>query len=402
MTSPGGKLYPRPRLARFVPFYGRVKLIKVIETDEDGRQYSLARLRWLWASQTTALHESTNMHVIDFLDTLSQRRGLRDRSGNQNVHEVFGMCKLGTRDFVVTSYYSKGRLLPYLKATPSLDRRDYVLHVASGLEFLHAHGIIHGDLSSRNVFISDSGNGVLSGFPCRSQGPASTAQPLVTYWQAVKDRHEPREAEDSDAPHEFLVEPMQNWIKPRPIVQDDPVDSAIRLEVAADLRSTDAAGDIVGFGFLIIEIFVELGPTDCQSALRLLRMVKKGLRPPYPGAVGLLRGLDDLHWDVCLKCWATERQERITSQELVERLRRADNVVRPAFEQSPEGLAAWVASRVPRLETQITDAHDVRDGRDAERGLYEVEGTLEQDGGPVRVKIITPFIARRATLRRRH
>lgn len=77
-----------------------------------------------------------------------------------------------------------------------------------------------------------------------------------------------------------------------------------------------------------------------------------------------------------------------------------DDIVQPPFEM-PESSIKRQADTVPHLQNQVFDMYKVKNGRDAELQLYEVQGTWKRgDGSSQAVKVITPDLHRRGSLGR--
>ncbi|KAF4130648.1 Protein tyrosine kinase [Phytophthora infestans] len=76
-----------------------------------------------------------------------------------NLIKLYGACHQG-RPFFVCEPASRGTLASYLK---DKDRRLIwfaISDVALGLQHLHDHGIIHGDLKGNNILVCDSSEGI--------------------------------------------------------------------------------------------------------------------------------------------------------------------------------------------------------------------------------------------------
>ncbi|CAI7895696.1 unnamed protein product [Closterium sp. NIES-53] len=70
---------------------------------------------------------------------------------------------------IVTEYMSGGTLRNYLARRRRLAEKDVLriaLDVARGLEYLHAHHIVHRDLKSDNILVSYKGSVKIADFGC--------------------------------------------------------------------------------------------------------------------------------------------------------------------------------------------------------------------------------------------
>jgi serine/threonine protein kinase len=79
-----------------------------------------------------------------------------------HVVRLFGACHVG-RPFFVCEYATKGTLVNYIRAHPDLVWKK--LHEASlGVQYLHARGVIHGDLKGNNIMIGGDGKAKVTDF----------------------------------------------------------------------------------------------------------------------------------------------------------------------------------------------------------------------------------------------
>jgi len=70
----------------------------------------------------------------------------------------------GSPPALITPLCTNGHVLNYLSHTPDASRLNLVKGVAKGLQYLHAQGVIHGDLKPTNILVSDSGEPLLHDF----------------------------------------------------------------------------------------------------------------------------------------------------------------------------------------------------------------------------------------------
>ncbi|KAG8704844.1 hypothetical protein FRC09_003301 [Ceratobasidium sp. 395] len=59
-----------------------------------------------------------------------------------------------------------GTLLQYISRNPTVDRYQLCVGISEGVAYLHQEGLIHGDIKSANVLISDEGVAKISDFGC--------------------------------------------------------------------------------------------------------------------------------------------------------------------------------------------------------------------------------------------
>ncbi|KDR72786.1 hypothetical protein GALMADRAFT_212816 [Galerina marginata CBS 339.88] len=85
-----------------------------------------------------------------------------------NVVPLYGVINICEDLYSVSPWMDNGTAVAYLKRFPSANRMNILTDAASGnpigLEYLHARGIVHGDLRGANVLISKNGTARLSHF----------------------------------------------------------------------------------------------------------------------------------------------------------------------------------------------------------------------------------------------
>ncbi|KZV82549.1 kinase-like protein [Exidia glandulosa HHB12029] len=401
-------LEPNNWLLSFIPTWGEVRVDRRIRNADSISQTpsSLAKVHWLWKRRDVLLEELPAA-MKERKGLIRQVRTLR-RIHHPNVQEIFGICRSDDASYVVLSPASQAGLLPFLRAKPSTDRRRIVLQVVDAIRYLHKLKIVHGDLRADNVMVSSESpvTPVVSGFGpllCRCDGSSSDQRDLS--WANTDEDSKPRwfswtVALESDVPHEPVVEGRYYSAMPSSvIVEDTDLPDLMKMQADAALSSLDQDGDIFSLGFLIIEIFNELSPRNSLQMFEVLRKALKRQQPLHPGAVAELRGFGNRHWNACLSCWRVGSDEAPTLQSIVAKLVEPnDRIIIPPFERD---LSRRDFASIPRLKDQIRDIQKHKNGRDAELGMYEVQGSWYQpDGRAVVVKIITPDLCRRGTMQR--
>ncbi|KAJ7869720.1 kinase-like domain-containing protein [Mycena olivaceomarginata] len=89
------------------------------------------------------------------------------RLHHPNVLQFLGVSlDLGLSPALITPLCSSGPAMKYVKASTKnpTERLQMTIGVAEGLNYLHSHGIIHGNLSTKKVLINENGSPVLSGY----------------------------------------------------------------------------------------------------------------------------------------------------------------------------------------------------------------------------------------------
>jgi len=75
--------------------------------------------------------------------------------GHSHITPLFGKQNHSSAPRLVFPWYSNGCISEYLSKQPTVDPLTLILEVASGIQFMHDRGIVHGDLKSANIMIDD-------------------------------------------------------------------------------------------------------------------------------------------------------------------------------------------------------------------------------------------------------
>jgi len=92
-----------------------------------------------------------------FLEFLNEMRGANTVQ-HPNVLSLIGYCS--STMTLVMPFFKNGSIKDYMKHTPNMStnlKLQLLLDVARGLEHCHSKGVIHRDISARNILVSDDG-----------------------------------------------------------------------------------------------------------------------------------------------------------------------------------------------------------------------------------------------------
>ncbi|KAG6825891.1 hypothetical protein H0H92_001972 [Tricholoma furcatifolium] len=90
-----------------------------------------------------------------------------------NIVPFLGVCFRGTTPLLVYRWMKQGDLVSYLEEYPLESRVHLFYDVALGVQYLHERSIVHGDLKSANILVSDSGRALIGDFGLASILPSS-------------------------------------------------------------------------------------------------------------------------------------------------------------------------------------------------------------------------------------
>ncbi|KAJ6588967.1 kinase-like domain-containing protein, partial [Mycena capillaripes] len=199
------------------------------------------------------------------------------RLKHRNVLPFIGVCDdLAPWPVLISPFYKFGHVQTYLRKHPSTNRQNLVRGVASGLQYLHAHDIVHGDLKVQNVLVDKRGTALICDFGIskiiNGQGYTTASVGTAPYM----------------APELFFI-----------------VDGAIQDEASPSITK---CSDVYSFALLVLEILTSEPPKGRPTRPVISAKVFADLRPKQSDY--------DEHkvkpemWSVLNRCWAFEPQQR--------------------------------------------------------------------------------------------
>ncbi|KAG3108155.1 hypothetical protein PI125_g12082 [Phytophthora idaei] len=97
-----------------------------------------------------------------------------------HVIQLFGACHVG-RPFFVCEYATNGTLVSYLRKNP--DQLWTKLHEAAlGIQYLHARGVVHGDLKGNNIVIGSDMKAKVTDFGLSSVASSESSPMISAAW----------------------------------------------------------------------------------------------------------------------------------------------------------------------------------------------------------------------------
>ncbi|KAF8589933.1 kinase-like protein [Ramaria rubella] len=87
---------------------------------------------------------------------LVQRLDVWRRLRHRNIVRFYGIAMLDNQIYMISKWMDRD-VLTYLAREPDLDRLKILNEIAHGVEFLHKHGVVHGDLRGANIMVSSDG-----------------------------------------------------------------------------------------------------------------------------------------------------------------------------------------------------------------------------------------------------
>ncbi|KAG6853853.1 hypothetical protein C0991_000614 [Blastosporella zonata] len=264
-----------------------VKVLKVyLTTDHDELLKSVLREMLIW-------RQLRHANVVPFIC----------------LHHVEGNEQ---RIALVSPWMANGNLQEFLRRNPDADRLSMMTDVAEGLEYLHSKEptIVHGDLKSVNVLITDTHRACLADFGL-STASKSKAIALTT---------------DSSG----VAGGTCRWNAPE----------------LMDGSANTTKSDVYSFGCVSFEIFsgdIPFPEFNLDSAV--IYKVMRGQRPPRPvqckphGTPCSFLGLDDALWGIVESCWKQDPDERPTMGIVAAKLPQRAVPPQPGVERYRRSLA---------------------------------------------------------------
>lgn len=236
------------------------------------------------------MHNDTAEKVEAVSRRLIRESKTWQRLNHPNIQPYFGYCaNLAPSVALISPFRDHGTVMSYMTKHPSDEYLGpkFISDIANGLEYLHRHNIVHGDLQANNVLVDEEINARLSDFGrAKILGEAGYSTSLVAGCPPYM------------APELF------------------PEDEDLNIN---DLFTT--MSDVYAFGMLAFEIFTGEVPFESLKAKshgQIMRRVLKGQRP--------LRSSDKKSrisgtlWQIMENCWVTNPKDRLSAADIVQRI----------------------------------------------------------------------------------
>ncbi|GMF30003.1 unnamed protein product [Phytophthora fragariaefolia] len=182
-----------------------------------------------------------------------------------HVVRLFGACHVG-RPFFVCEFATNGTLVRYLRENPH-ELWSKLHEAALGVQYLHARGVVHGDLKGNNIVIGSDMKAKVTDFGLSSIASSKTEVQVSGAW---------------------------NWVAPECLLDDS--------------QRPTFASDVYSLGMCIVEV------------LRVVEAVKAGKDPRYC-LPWLLRDINAVKYHAtCGKLPSRPRMCEVREWSLVERM----------------------------------------------------------------------------------
>ncbi|KAF8143889.1 kinase-like domain-containing protein [Mycena galopus ATCC 62051] len=100
------------------------------------------------------------------IQRLKRETDVWSRLNHRNLLPFFGIWdeRVAPGPVMISPFYKSGNLEQYLRNCPTVDKEKMIFGMASGLDYLHQHEIVHGDLKVHNVLIDKHGRPCICDF----------------------------------------------------------------------------------------------------------------------------------------------------------------------------------------------------------------------------------------------
>ncbi|KAG6909000.1 hypothetical protein DXG01_002386 [Tephrocybe rancida] len=183
----------------------------------------------------------------------------------------------------VAPWAEKGNLCHYLEKEPNANRVLLCADTAAGVEYLHANGVVHGDLKAVNILVDGFGRACLSDF-----GLSGVADSEIIKWTTQSSAASKGGTARWQAPelHDPDIEDIHN----------------------------SKESDVFGWASTSYEVFTGKRPFfEINSETRVIVMILRGYVPTQPSLDDKSwteRGLTEKIWMLLNDCWKTHPSER--------------------------------------------------------------------------------------------
>ncbi|KAH8108481.1 ras guanine nucleotide exchange factor domain-containing protein [Phellopilus nigrolimitatus] len=198
-----------------------------------------------------------------------------------HVSRLYGIVYFEDHIYSVSAWMENGSALDYINSREEVINRLNILgDAASGMEYLHRRGVIHGDLRAANILIGNDGKACVADFGL-SQVIEEVAPDMSS-------------STPTDSPVRW-----QAW-------------ELVKPDEHGELVSVSLPSDVWSFGMLSLELMTGKKPYHYwpRDSYVIADLVAKHLpKRPVEEAV-VARGLGDALWNLMLDCWRWEPLER--------------------------------------------------------------------------------------------
>ncbi|KAG5717581.1 Light-sensor Protein kinase [Termitomyces sp. T112] len=284
-------------------------------------------------AKVVRMYQSSNQAFLH--KSFSREAVVWGQLSHPNILPFYGIHRLNDprrRLCLISPWMTNGNVSDFLTTRPHLDRTPFVHDVVSGIEYLHENGVVHGDLKSLNILVTDSERACLADFGLSYVTDASGLKGHL-----LSSNHAEGGTAGFEAPE--LVDPDNEFS-----------------------RRTKAS-DIYAFGMVCYEMFTGERPFSKVKPVALITRIMRGQHPEKPrGEMYEERGLTDDVWSLMKRCWNRLPDDRPTIAQIKQCLPRLElewrneewtRSSRPGFDSTSGQVDVTLTSALPHLKSLV-------------------------------------------------
>ncbi|KAJ7759445.1 kinase-like domain-containing protein [Mycena maculata] len=218
------------------------------------------------------IYDDGSGQLDEILRRLKREVDVWCRLKHKNVLPFIGVCEdIAPWPVLISPFYKLGHVGTYLRKNPSTNREELVRGVASGLQYLHAHDVIHGDLKVQNVLVDKRG------------------APCICDFGISKIMNRPGFTTSSVGTAPYMA-PELFFVVDGPTLESSP--------------STTKSSDVYSFGLLVLEILTSEPPKGRPPQPIITTKILADIRPKRVDY-----DMDKVSheiWSVLDQCWSFE------------------------------------------------------------------------------------------------
>ncbi|KAG8983290.1 hypothetical protein FRB93_007322 [Tulasnella sp. JGI-2019a] len=246
--------------------------------------------------------------------TRVRKRFIRERNAWSKLvhpHIISMHCAVAAKPYIfISPWCEKGALDRNIRGRDKDVRLKWLRQTSEGLGYLHASGIIHGDLKTDNILLNETDDVLITDF-----GLSRIFEPEPDEMKFQR--------QDMSSLHttNFRFKALELW-------QDDENDTT--------KRKPSKMSDVYAFGGTALEIASDIGPFHGVQPHLVHPRLKTG-KLPQPADHKMVKGPESPFWDFLNDCWKESPGKRPEASGVVTRLRemREDDIWPPGNLKSP-------------------------------------------------------------------
>ncbi|KXN89748.1 hypothetical protein AN958_05288 [Leucoagaricus sp. SymC.cos] len=241
--------------------------------------------------KATRLDKQSDIHLKSF----AREATLWSHLDHPNILQFLGICHMKDPygrvcPSIISPWMSNGNVNDYIAANTEVPRLPLVLDALKGLQYLHDHKVVHGDLKSYNILITPDGSACLADF-----GLSSIADEDILRWSSLESVIHTGGTMQWEAP-ELLDD--SNGGQPRPTF----------------------TCDIYSFASVMYEILTGHIPYyEIRREAAVLAAIIVGRMPSKPSIDEALELTPEI-WELMEKCWDRDSDKRPAAADMLETL----------------------------------------------------------------------------------